>query len=403
MNKAQYMEKRNVLINAAQNLINAGNLNEANAKTKEIDALDTQFDNEAQALANHEAIYGDHSKYTDISRMGNMSRATGTPIATFKSGAGTIIASFGKENDMNNRTTEEYKDAFVRTLQGTASTDMVNLVTTSTGAAVIPTSTMDQIIQNIQKQQGILSKVRIIQIPGNVSIPLSDINTPAAWHVEGTEISDTTKEPSNLNLKGYELAKLFSLSAATQAMSISQYESYLTQELTRTMGDALNDAIFTGAGATQPTGIAALTYGTANSITTDVKVVTYAHLVAALGLLASNFRQNAAWIMNSTTFYTYIATIKDAQGRPLFVSDMNAAPVLKVLGKEVIIDDFCPDNTIYLGDSQFYFLNFSAPIQIEMSKEAGFTKGTIVYRSMCVVDGKPLPSGAFVKVAIPQA
>lgn len=395
MNKAQYTENRKALMNEAQKLIDGNQIDQANAKMKEVEVLDNQFENAAREKANFNAVYGEH-------KSAGFKNLYGSSVG-FEVSGGTVIDTFGKENNMNNRASQEYKEAFVRTLQGKASTDMVNLVTTETGAAVIPTSTMDQIIQNIQKQQGILSRVRMLQIPGNLSIPLSDINTPAAWHTEGTEIADSSKEPTTLSLKGYELAKLFSLSAATQAMSIPQYENYLTQELQRTMGDALNNAVFSGNGTAQPTGINALTYTADNSVTTAVKNVSYEKLVAALGLLASNFRQGATWIMNSKTFYEYIATITDAQGRPIFVSDINNVPVMKILGKELILDDFCPDDTIFLGDCQFYFLNFSAPISIEMSREAGFTKGTIVYRSLCVVDGKPLPSGAFVKITIPQA
>lgn len=389
---SEYKTKRAELLNKADQLIKDGKLDEANTIMADIEKLDNDFEEKAKQQANRNALEN-KTRIIDICSRGV--NVQGKVIDSISFGGGNMRA--------NMRATEEYKQAFIMTLQGTATPDMKDMVTTSTGAAVIPETTFDEIIENVQKRQGILSRVRVLQIPGNCSIPTSDINTPAAWHEQGTEIEDSSKEPSSIKLKGYELAKLFSMSAATRSMSIPTFERYLVSELSRCTADALNEAIFSGSGVGQPSGLNTLTFDVTNLVTTGVKTVEYDDLVKALGLLASNFSQNAAWVMSSKTFYTYIATIQDQQDRPLFITDATQAAPMKILGKEVILDDFTPDNTIFLGDPKFYFFNFSQPMTVEISTEAGFTKGTIMYRSMAVVDGKPLPSGAFVKVAIPQA
>jgi HK97 family phage major capsid protein len=314
---------------------------------------------------------------------------------------GNIIDKGGSKIKMDTnvdiRSTEEYRNSFIKTLQGTATREERAIVSVVSGANVIPTNVFNQVIQNIQKQQGLLSRVRLLQIPGKLSIPLSDITTPAAWHTEGDEITETNLPPSNLTLSGFELAKLFSMSVATNKMSIPQYEDYLVTELTRVTGDALNTAILSGNGTGQPTGIMGLTWNAGNSLTFSANNI-YQSLTNASGLLASNFRRNAAFIMNSNTLYSYVLAATDANGRPIFDNALASGIPLMLLGKEIILDDFVADNTILFGDPQFYFLNFSQPMAIEVSREAGFTKGLIVYRSIAVVDGKPLPSGAFVKI-----
>lgn len=291
----------------------------------------------------------------------------------------------------------EYRTAFFSYLQGKATAHQRELVTAATGAAVIPVTTFEQIIENVQKQQGLLSRVRVLNIPGNLSIPRSDINTPAAWHVEGAPIDDSNLPPDNVTLGGFELAKLFSMSAATQSMSIDAFEQYLVTELGRCTRDALNAVIYDGLGATQPLGLLnGIVWDETNSTTAN----DWTSLLQAMSLMPSNFRQNAVFVMNSLTFYGFVAAQSDANGQPLLTREVASGAPLRLLGKEIIIDDFCPDDTIFFCDPSFYFFNFSKPIAIERSSEAGFTTGTILYRSMAVVDGKPVTPLAFVNITV---
>jgi HK97 family phage major capsid protein len=301
-----------------------------------------------------------------------------------------------QQKELPDKQEQEYRTAFFNYLRGKETAEERALVTVSSGAAAIPTTTWQEIISNIQKQQGLIGRVRILEIPGKVSIPVGDIQTPATWHEEGAEIQDSNAPPNAVNLTGYELAKLFSLSAASQEMTISAFEGYLVAELTRCTRDALNAAIFDGTGNGQPSGINSIIWDETNSKT----VSGWEEVAAAMGLLPSNFRQNAVFVMNSSTFYGTVATFATSEGFPVLASNVADGMPLRLLGKEIVIDDFCPDNTIYFCDPMYYFINFSRPIFVERSIEAGFTKGSILYRSLAVVDGKPATPLAFVKLTV---
>src|SRR5690606_2966841 len=108
-------------------------------------------------------------------------------------------------------------------------------------------------------------------------------------------------------------------------------------------------------------------------------------------------RQNAVFTMNSVMFYSYLSSQRDANGNPIFAKDISLGTPLTLMGKPIVIDDFCPDDTIVFGDPTYYFYNFSAPIAVDRSGEAGFTKATIMYRSLAVVDGRPA-APAFIKI-----
>lgn len=310
-----------------------------------------------------------------------------------------ITRSGEKMEKVEVRATPEYRTAFLNYAMGRplAPEERALLVTLSSGA-VIPTQTFNEVIQNIRKAQGLISLVRVLDIPGKLSIPQSDINTPAVWHAEGEEIADSNKPPASVTLTGYELAKLFSMSAATQAMSMDAFEGYLIEELTRCTRDALADVIFNGTGSGQPTGILnAFTWDQTNSVTYSVASDDWSKLASAMALLPANFRQNAVFTMNSTMFYSFIVPMKDTTKAPIFAQDLASGLPASLLGKPVVIDDFCPDDTIIFGDPGYYFLNFSQPITVERSGDAGFTKAVVMYRALAVVDGKPV-APAFVKI-----
>ena len=56
MNKKQYEAMRRKLMDDAQNLLDAGKIDEANAKMEEVKALDQQWDAIAQAMADFAAL-----------------------------------------------------------------------------------------------------------------------------------------------------------------------------------------------------------------------------------------------------------------------------------------------------------------------------------------------------------
>lgn len=295
------------------------------------------------------------------------------------------------------KSTPEYRSAFLAAMMGKATPEQRALTTTSSGNSVIPTTTYNQIMDNIKKQPGLISQVRILNVPGKLSVPQSQITDPATWHVEGADIQDSNKDPNNVTLTGYELAKLFSMSIATQAMSIPEFESYLINELTYGMSIALDQAIVNGSGDEQPKGLLTCTWDASNSInySTDIS---YDDIANSLGMIPSNFRQNAAFVMNSSMLYKHVAQVKTSTGKPIFVSDPTSGLPLTLLSKRIVIDDLMPDDTVLLGDLSYYFLNFSQPMSILRSYEAGFTKGSIVYRAMAVVDGASV-APAFTKIS----
>ena len=90
--------------------------------------------------------------------------------------------------------------------------------------------------------------------------------------------------------------------------------------------------------------------------------------------------------------------MQDGNKRPVFVQDTQTDKVGKILGFEVVIDDYIADDTIYFGNFNYMGYNMVDGIAVEASTQSSFKSGRIDYRGMCIADCKPIVKEAFVKL-----
>ena len=273
--------------------------------------------------------------------------------------------------------------------------------TSTTGAAVIPTATLDEIISKARTQGGLLAECRAFAVPTKIAIPVGTPSNRAAWHVEGADVESEAVTPTNVIFDGYELIKIFSLSAKAKRMSVSAFEAYLTEELNACVLEAIDYALINGSGSGQPTGLLnAITWGAGNSVNASTKFE-YSDVVSAVALLKRGYAAGAKWVMNNATLYSQFYGMVDGNKRPIFVADPKSEGIGKVLGFEVIVDDNMPVNTAILGDFGHYLgWNMPEGILIETSRESSFKKGLIDIRALAIADSKVIVPEAFVKISL---
>lgn len=315
--------------------------------------------------------------------------------------------------------TTEYRSAFFKSLLGQSLTEVEQRTfnnamqaqeterradafnTTTDSAAVLPTTTLNEVISKARKMGGLISHVRSFNIPTNIAIPIGTPSTKAQWHVEGAAVESDKANVAKVSFAGYELIKVFSISAAAKKMSISAFESYITDELTNCVMEAIADSLVNGSGAGQGTGLATgITWDGTNTVTTAIAELTYTDLTKALALIKRGYAAGAKVAMNNATLYNRIYNVLDGNGRPIFVADTNKSDVGYVLGKKVIIDDNIEDDVIIIGNFNYMAYNMPQGLLIEASRESSFKSGLIDYRALAIADTKPLVAEAFVKVEV---
>ena len=314
--------------------------------------------------------------------------------------------------------TEEYISAFYKNLLGQTMTETekaafdagmkqaekrTDAFTSSTDAvAVIPTATLNEIVVKARTQGGLLAECRSFSLPTKISIPIATPGNAAAWHTEGAAVDGEKVTPTAITFDGYEIIKVFAISAKARRMSIAAFESYLVQELTACVMQTIAEALINGTGSNQGTGLETGITWTAGGNMVQVaasKDIAYTDVVAAIAMLKRGYAAGAKWAMNNATLYNVFYGMLDGNKRPIFIADPKAESVGKILGHEVVIDDNIADNAVYFGNfAQYMGYNMPEGIAIEVSRESSFRKGLIDYRALAIADCKPIVTEAFVKL-----
>ncbi|WP_307994250.1 phage major capsid protein [uncultured Intestinibacter sp.] len=313
----------------------------------------------------------------------------------------------------------EYRNAFFKTMLGQKLTveeertfkramEIVDIEkradsfsTTTNSAAILPTHTLNEIIKKARTMGGLISHCRSFNIPSNISVPIGTPSTKAKWHTEGEKVDseNPAENIAKVSFAGYEIIKIFSISASSKKMSISAFESYIIEELTNCVMECIADSLVNGTGASQGTGIATgITWNGANSFTFTDKVA-YTDLTQMLAKLKRGYSAGAKWAMNNATLYNSIYGIVDTTGRPIFIADPKNENIGYILGKPVIIDDNIADDNIFLGNFNYLGYNIPEGIVVETSRESSFKYGVIDYRALAIADTKPLVTEAFIKLS----
>lgn len=340
-------------------------------------------------------------------------QGAGLNLVTGRDFKGEEKKTFTADDDV--AATPEYRSAFYKTLLGQKLSDneqaaynavvekRADAYDTSTDVALaIPTNTLNQVIKKARTMGGLLAEARAFALPTKISIPVGTPSTKAAWHTEGAAVATEKVTLSAVTFAGYEIIKIFSISAKAKRMTISAFESYLTDELTACVMETIADSLINGTGTNQGTGLETgitWTDGTNAVKVAASKSAGYSDVVATVAKLPRGYSQGAKWAMNNATLYNVFYGMMDGNGRPIFIADPKNESVGKILGFDIVIDDNIADNTAYLGNFAKY-LGYNMPqgIAIEVSRESSFKSGLIDYRAMAIADTKPLVAEAFVKL-----
>ncbi|MCX7843243.1 MAG: phage major capsid protein [Clostridia bacterium] len=303
---------------------------------------------------------------------------------------------------LGQKLTENENKAFTRAMEiveAEKRADAFNTVTSA--AAVLPTATLNEVIKKARTMGGLISACRNFNIPTKISVPVGTPSNKASWHTEGAAVESETNTVASVSFSGYEILKVFSISAAAKKMSITAFEAYIVEELKNTVLECIADAIVNGTGEAQGTGILeGITW------TPDVNHFTfhktnglkYADCVKIVAALKRGYANGAKWAMNNSTLYTLFYGLVDTTGRPIFITDPKAENIGKILGFEVIVDDNLANEVILFGNFNYMGYNIPEGVIIEVSRESSFKSGLIDYRAMAVADCKPIVEEAFIKL-----
>lgn len=265
-------------------------------------------------------------------------------------------------------------------------------------AAVLPTTIYNELITN-EKYSDLLQRAKVFDErgAGKLCIPIAS-NTAAAWHTELSAGAEASPALSKIELGGFELMRLMSMSAAAESMTAAGFAGTLLQLLGAEVVETLEYSFINGSGENQPKGLVNLAWNENNTVngTLDGGTISFKDIARAISKLPQKYARNCILLMNADTAYNTVAAADDSVGAPIF--NMSEA-TSRVLGREVVISEHMPANTIFVVDPRELYVRFSMPVQIEADRSSGFTSATTNLRALCVVDAAWNPA-ACVKIAV---
>jgi len=382
MNKQDYLTQRNQLMSDADSLMAESKIEEANVAMSDVEKLDNDWAAICLANANLEALKDEQKtvilENKSVDLKGDEKKLENTNILEM--------------NPVDIVATPEYRNAWLKKLQGKDLSQQENTVVTASGA--IPTETLNKVISLMEYVAPILSKIDLSFIPANLTIPVESSLADASWVAMGTASTDSTDALTTVSLAAYKLIKTIEIGADASIMAIGAFETYLVDKLARKMAKALENAVINGTGSAQPTGL--MKSGEITNTGTFTKTaMTFADLMTIVGDLPDHgYRIGASFVMPSALFYS---DVLPALATKNYVIDLQSAENFKVLGYDVILCDRLAADNIIFGDFKFYSMNISSGIEIANDKSVGFKTGSTVYRAMALVDGKKTNVDAFNK------
>lgn len=298
------------------------------------------------------------------------------------------------------RGTEEYRNAFLKGLQGKSLNEAekrANEMASTDVAGVIPTMTQERIFNKLKQYAPLMSEITLLQVPGNVTFAIEGTNNAAAKHAENDTATPAADTMVSVSLGGYEIIKVLRISKTVQAMAINAFETWLVDILGENIAAKIGEYIIYGDGSGDPKGIdyARSWADTTNAVVpAAAKYPTAAELVELVSYLKGGYHRNAKWLMNSTDFWAGIVAAQDNSKYKILTDDYT-----RLLGYPILLDDNVASGDIFFGDFKKVVGNLSQNITVDRSTESGFLSNSIDYRGTAIFDCDIAVDEAFVKCA----
>ena len=408
MNKKQYKEKRNKLLNQAKQLLEDGKLKESEEIMKEIEELDANFNAMATAQANFNTLNDANRGGTDITSTlfsGGQSLISGkgiiapsVPASEYQTPDGREIKVYRKGNPLSATYPNNEGLNLGKYLKGAITGDWTGAkmemnefkaLSTATTQVLIPQVLSSQVI-DMARNISVLFQSGVPMIPmetNNLTISRVKQDPAFAFKPEGEETQESDMEFEGVELKTKTAYGLMSITI--EAMNSSaNLETVVAQAMAESLARLIDYKLLFGAGADadEPQGI--LTYSTINEQPAGDSLENYEPFVRAIGKIRQSNGEPTAWVLNATTD-EHLNLLTDANGNPLIIP-----PVLN--GLERLVSNQLPADGGTDGDesvSMIYnpeaiLIGLQLPLSVEVSREAldAWKKGLVYLRVYAMVD-----------------
>lgn len=255
-----------------------------------------------------------------------------------------VLGSFGvttTERSKDKFDTVEYREAFMEFVcRGTAiPVEYRDVTKTGDASVVIPTTLMNEIIQNLETYGNVYNAVRKLNVQGGIAIPVLSLKPEAKWIGE-TESSEAQKLQANekITFSYFGVECKLAQTLLANVTTLDMFQKLFVTLATEAIVKALEVAIFKGNGTTQPLGVLNDTrVPEANVITLSDADMNWDGWHKKVKAKMKKSYRNGIFYMNQATFDGYIDGMVDNNKQPVGRTNygINGEETYRFMGKSV--------------------------------------------------------------------
>lgn len=294
-----------------------------------------------------------------------------------------------------------------------------------TGAELlIPTVMLDLIRENISRYSKLIGRINLRGVPGKARQNIMGAIPEAVWTETCAKLNELSLTFNQVEVDGYKVGGYIAICNATLEDSDIALASEIISALGQAIGYALDKAILYGTGTKMPLGIVPRLAQTAapsdypanarawaDLHTSNIQTIAAASatglklfqaLVKGSGAAKGKYSRGVKfWVMSDTTYTTLMAEAMSINAAGAITSGQLG--VMPVVGGEIVILDFVPDNTIIGGYGDLYLLAERAGTTLAQSEHVRFLEDQTVFKGTARYDGMPVIPEGFVVMGIGAA
>lgn len=263
--------------------------------------------------------------------------------------------------------------------------------------AVIPTTIMNKVIEDLTVEGKIISRITQTTFQGGVKIPLSDINPTATWLASESVVSDEQKAEmkASVTFSYHVLEAKVAIGLLSSTVTLGMFEATVVKNLKKAMIKAIETAVINGTGSGQPKGLTKYTLPTTQVIEfTDKEIGTVKGWARAEAAIPEAYEDSEIYLMNKQTWEMYLNGMTDTSGQKIGLGKINEKGQKILNGREVLTTDKLPgyDNAstgdIFgaLVNLEDYILNSN--LAMYYKKYFNEDKNKWIHKALMIADGQ---------------
>lgn len=283
--------------------------------------------------------------------------------------------------------------------------------------ATIPTVVLPLLRANIQNYSKLYDKVNVQRVSGEGKQPIQALPSEAIWTECCANLNEMSLVFNDWTVDCYKVGGYYAVCNANLEDSDIDLMNAILIALGQGIGLALDKAILYGrkdaASSNMPQGIVPSLAQTAQPAGYPTTARPWADLhethvftpptgtnrilpilIGESATVSNDYaRGNITWVMNDRTYKAILAESLNNNAAGALVAGVNGT--MPVVGGDIVVLNFIPDNTIIFGYFDLYLLAERAGTQFATSEHVRFLNDQTVFKGTARYDGAPIIREAF--------